>query len=307
MGYGRQKVTWVILTIVFIFFMLFFLFSIIAIKQFSYGIMFNNNMVSRSQGEAEIVVVDVEGVIMSSRKVIENLMKAEKRKATRAIIIRINSPGGAVGPTQEIYEEIRRIDKKIPVYASFGAIAASGGYYLGAAARKIYANPGTLTGSIGVIMHFMDLSKLYKFIKINPEIIKSGQYKDLGAPNKKLSKVERKLMEKLLAGVHKRFINDILETREKKIKGDIWSLAQGQIFSGEDAFEFGLVDELKGLWGAGRAIHKDLKLKSDFDLEFIKSKKYLSVFEIFEKLESSVSKIDFLSWANYIPMMLYNH
>ena len=102
-----------------------------------------------------------------------SLLEAEEDKQIEAIILRINSPGGAVGPTQEIYEEIQRIDKIKPIYASFGAIAASGGYYLGAGTRKIWASAGTLTGSIGVIMGFIDASKLIEFAKVNPQTVKA--------------------------------------------------------------------------------------------------------------------------------------
>src|SRR5690606_11778859 len=164
--------------------------------------------------------------------------------SVKAILMRIESPGGAVGPTQEIYEEIRRIDsaydpkvkgeqKGKPVYASIGSIAASGGYYISAATRKIFANAGSLTGSIGVIMQFVDASELIEWAKVRPEIIKAGRYKDFGGPNRALTVQERELLEKTLSSVHEQFRKDILAIRQDRIQGDLNELSQGQIFSGE--------------------------------------------------------------------------
>ena len=185
---------------------------------------------------------------MKSKKIIELLHEAEKSAGIKALIIRINSPGGAVGPTQEIFDEIVRIDEAIPVYASFGSVAASGGYYLGAAARKIYANRGTITGSIGVIMQFMDLSEIFKLTKVKPEIIKSGKFKDLGNPSRQMRKDERRLLEKSVEVVHDQFRRDIIKRRGKRINGDLNDLTQGQIFSGEEALSFGLIDAVGGLY-----------------------------------------------------------
>lgn len=245
---------------------------------------------------------------MDSKDAIEMLQNAEEDKQLQAIILRIDSPGGAVGPTQEIYEEIQRIDKIKPIYASFGSIAASGGYYIGAATRKIWANPGTLTGSIGVIMEFMDLSKLYEFAKVSPQTVKAGRYKDAGNPARSLTTEEKDMMDKLIAGVHKQFIGDIMKRRSKLIKGDINELAQGQIFSGESAMEAGLVDAMGSLWTAGRQIHTDLKLKDDFALKFIEKKKKMGFLDIMGSLEESVSNLNFNSlteMANTKPRLMF--
>ena len=242
---------------------------------------------------------------MESKEVIEKLHRAESNLNTKAIIIRINSPGGAVGPTQEIYEEMLRIDSSIPVYASFGTIAASGGYYIAAAAREIYANAGTLTGSIGVIMEFMNLEELYKFAKLKPNTIKSGKYKDIGHPSRKMSAEEKDLMEKMISGVHKQFISDILMRRKDKIKGDINEHAQGQVFSGEEAFKLGLVDKIGSLWKLGRDIHSELKLPGDFKLDFVKKKKKLSILDIVENLEEVSSNLNFFSKFKDSPFLMF--
>ena len=255
---------------------------------------------SSRSSKASVAVVEIKGLIMNAKDTVELLRKAEKDKSTKAILLRINSPGGAVGPTQEIYDEVRRIDgehakskgkRGRPVYASFGSIAASGGYYIGSAARKIFSNPGTLTGSIGVIMEFVDLSELFRWLKMNPQKVKAGRYKDIGNPNRAMTGEERSMMEKLLEGVRQQFVRHIVEVRGKRIQGDIDDIAQGQIFSGEQAFELGLVDELKGLYGAGQAIHSELKLKGEFGFKFIKKAKKVSLFDILERLETSISRL----------------
>jgi protease IV len=251
-----------------------------------------------------IGVVEVKGVIFESKKVIENLLRAEKDKSVKAIILRVESPGGSVGPTQEIYDEIIRIDKEKPVYASFGSIAASGGYYIGAACRKIYANAGTLTGSIGVIMHFMDLSKLYEFAKVKPGIIKSGLYKDIGSPHRKMTKEEKLYMKNMLSGVHDQFKNHIMARRKSKIKGNIDDHAQGQIFSGTVAKELGLVDEIASLWTAGRAIFSEMNLKGDFKFKYIKEKRPFSLRDLVDDVEGIVEGIKFGSHNSFMPMYM---
>lgn len=260
---------------------------------------------------APIAIVDVAGPIMDSRDIIKKLLKAEKDPACKAIIVRVNSPGGAVGPTQEIYEEIRRIDQDIPVYASFGTVAASGGYYIGAAARKIYAPAGAMTGSIGVIMSFMNLSKLYDFAKVQPETIKAGKYKDIGSPARQMSQEERLLLTTMTDDVHEQFIEDILKVRGKKIKGGEKGLreyAQGQIYSGRQALKKGLVDANMGLWQAARDIHKELKLKTEFKVKFIKLKKNRRFIDLIGDIEGAIQNVSsrlpqglFPLFMSYLP------
>ncbi len=246
-----------------------------------------------------VAVVEIKGLIMSAKDTIELLRKAEKDRATQAILLRINSPGGAVGPTQEIYQEIRRIDQEYresrgergrPVYASFGSVAASGGYYIGSAARKIFSNPGTITGSIGVVMEFVDLSKLFEWLKMNPQNVKAGRYKDIGNPERPMTAEERTMLQDLLEGVRQQFVRHIIDARGDRLNGDIQDMAQGQIFSGEQAKDLGLVDELEGLYSAGQKMHQELKLKGQFGFKFIKRAKKLSLFEILESLEQSFSQ-----------------
>lgn len=285
-GKKRSGIIGILITIV-VLFLFFLLVSVYLFKSLS-GAKNSAELKLKKFNQGSIGVIKISGVITDSEKIIKKLLTAEDNKKIKAIILRINSPGGAVGPTQEIYEEIIRIDKKKPIYASFGAIAASGGYYLGAATRKIYASAGTLTGSIGVIMQFMDMSELLKFAKLKDETVKSGKYKDIGSPNRPMKPYERVYLEKMIAQVHRQFIGDIKKKRGEKVK-DIEKHAQGQIFSGEDAVKWGFVDELAGLWEAGRRIHKELNLPGKFGLREIKEKKKVNWFEMLRNVEEAVS------------------
>jgi protease-4 len=299
----NTKALFGIFGMVFVFFVILVVFAYFTMNAFN-----ETSLLQKNSNKAHIGVITVEGAIMDSKNTIEMLQIAEEDKQLKAIILRIDSPGGAVGPTQEIYEEIQRIDKNKPIYASFGSIAASGGYYIGAATRKIWANPGTLTGSIGVIMEFMDLSKLYEFAKVSPQTVKAGRYKDAGNPARALTPEEKDMMDKLIAGVHKQFIGDIMKRRAGKIKGDITELAQGQIFSGESAMEAGLVDSMGSLWTAGRAIHADLKIKDEFALKFIEKKKKMGFLDLMGSLDESISKLNFNSlaeMANTKPRLMF--
>ncbi|MFP5459209.1 MAG: signal peptide peptidase SppA [Bacteriovoracia bacterium] len=276
----------VLITVLFVVFMGFAFYTISGLKDTS-------DITARAlkgDEDGEIAVITIEGAIMESKKIVQMLHAVEEEESIKAILLRIDSPGGAVAPTQEIYEEIRRIDAKKPVFSSFGSIAASGGYYIGAATRKIYASPGSLTGSIGVIMQFADMSELFAFAKFKPGVIKAGKYKDVGSPHRPMTDEEKGILTESLAVTHKQFINDILKVREDRLTKKPDEFAQGQIFNGEEALAIGLVDDLAGMWEAGRRIHKDLKLKSKFGLRFIKPKKKKTSFmELLQEGEEAIA------------------
>ncbi len=301
---SRNKALIGVLLVVFVFFLILMTFAFYTVNIFKDQS--GNDFEERT--DKAVAVIEVEGVIMDAKKTVENLLSAEKNKEVKAIIMRINSPGGAVGPTQEIYEEIRRIDKVKPVYASFGAIAASGGYYIGSATRKIYATPGTITGSIGVIMQFVDLSKLYEFAKVSQTTVKGGRFKDAGHPYRPLTEEEKALMGGMINGVHKQFMNDIMAVRKDRIKGEITDIAQGQVFSGEEAKNLGLVDELAGLWEASRRIHAELKLKGE-GFYYLKKKKPFSFMDLLENVDETATKIgmNVQGLVDQTPLLLFKY
>lgn len=294
-----------IFVLILVFFIIFMVFATYTVNRMQGQLQGRGITPAFESKSAPIGIVEVDGPIMDSKKIIKKLHVAEKNSEIKAIIVRVNSPGGAVGPTQEIYDEMRRIDSEKPIYASFGSMAASGGYYLGAGARKIYANAGTLTGSIGVIMHFMNMSKLYEFLKVSPFVVKSGKYKDVGSPLRQITPEEMNLMSDMINGVHSQFKRDILATRKEKIQGNLDDHAQGQIFSGEQAKELGLIDEVAGMWKAAREIHQELAIEKDFGVQYIKLQPdKFSFKEIFSDIEESFQGA-VLGGLNMVPMLIY--
>lgn len=252
--------------------------------------------------KGEIAVVELNKTILDARKIIKKLIQAQQDPQFKAIILAINSPGGVVAPVQEIYREVRRIDAQKPVFATLGSIAASGGYYIAAACRKIYALPGTLTGSIGVIISFSDLSEVMEWAKIRPYAITSGKFKAAGASYKKMTLEEKNYFQELVNNSHEQFKKDILATRKERVK-NLDNLAQGQIFTGEMALQAGLVDELASFWEAGRMIMKDLKLKGEFDPVYIRENKKIKLRDYFQ-----VSSYIPMTWNSHykgVPLYLY--
>ena len=212
-------------------------------------------------GSNNIAVLEIEGVIMTSFKVTEQIAKILDEPNVRAVVVRIDSPGGAVGPAQEIYSEILKLRKSVPVYASLGSIAASGGYYIASACEKIYSNPGTLTGSIGVIMNFVNLKNVYKFLKMDHSVIKSGKFKDIGSGLREMLPNEKTVLQAIIDDTFKQFLAAILATR-KLSKAAIDKISDGRILTGLQAKDLGLIDEIGTLNDAIESISKKAKIDS---------------------------------------------
>ncbi len=199
-----------------------------------------------ARGGVDVGVVKLSGVIMESQKVLRELKELEEDSSIKAIILRINSPGGAVGPSQEIHDAVLRVRKTKPVVASFESVAASGGYYVAVAADQIVSNPGTLTGSIGVIMDFANLEELYKWAKVDRYNLKSGKFKDAGTDTRSMTPEERALLQGLITNVYDQFLKAVADGRKLPIER-VRPYADGRVLSGEQAFQAGLVDKLGGL------------------------------------------------------------
>lgn len=194
-----------------------------------------------------VAVVELEGFILDVEDLLEDLRTYRENPQVRAVVIRINSPGGVVGPSQELYEALRRVRAEgKPVVASLGAVAASGGYYVAVAADRIYANPGTLTGSIGVIMQTANLEQLMKKVGVDYVVVKAGQFKDLGNISRPMTVEERRVLQTLLEDVHAQFITAVAEGRRLD-RAHVMQFADGRIFSGAQALALKMVDELGGL------------------------------------------------------------
>ncbi len=194
-----------------------------------------------------IGIVDITGLISNSQYVVNQVKKFRQDKRIRGIILRIDSPGGAVGPSQEIYNEVLKTrESGKTIYASMGALAASGGYYIATAAEKIFANPGTLTGSIGVIMAFSNAKGLMEKIGLQPEIVKAGEYKDIGSPARAMTQKERNLLQSVVTDVHQQFIEAVASGRDISV-AEVTKIADGRILTGRQAYSLNLVDQMGGL------------------------------------------------------------
>jgi len=187
-------------------------------------------------------VIELKGAITSSDRIVGQFKKYRENRSIKAIVFRVDSPGGAIVPSQEIYEEVRKTrEAGKPVVVSMGSVAASGGYYVSCGASKIVANRGTLTGSIGVISQFVQFEDLMKKIGIASVTVKSGKFKDSGSPFRKFSEEDKKYWEQLIQDTYNQFVT-VVEQERKLPREKILSIADGRVYSGEQALQLRLVD-----------------------------------------------------------------
>src|SRR5512136_26553 len=191
-------------------------------------------------------IVEIQGLIAQSSGIIEEIHEYLEDDDVKAIILRVDSPGGGVGPSQEIHREIVKATQQKKIVTSMGAVAASGGYYVACASHLIVANPGTITGSIGVIMQFSNLEELLKKIGIKGVVLKSGEHKDIGSPFREMTPEEKRIMQEVLDNVHQQFIQAVADGR-KLDRSKVVQIADGRILTGEQAKNLGLVDEMGNL------------------------------------------------------------
>lgn len=191
-------------------------------------------------------VLEIDGTMWTADEWIEELEEFRKDPNVAAVVVRIQSPGGTVASSQEIYEALLNLQKIKPVIASMGTIAASGGLYVAMGGQEIFAEPGTLTGSIGVRMQHLNLTELFRFTKIEYETIKAGQYKDIASISRPMTGAERALLEEMMREIHDQF-KGVVASARKLESAAVNRFADGRIFTGAKAKELGLVDTLGGL------------------------------------------------------------
>ncbi len=191
----------------------------------------------------QVGVVEIDDVIMDSKRTREALDRFRKDSRIRGVIVRVDTPGGAVAPTQEIHDAIIRTAREKRVVASLGSTAASGGYYVAVAADEIVANPGTITGSIGVITQLANLEGLAEWARIDIETLKVGDLKDVGNPFRQMTDDERQFYYLLLTDIHEQFVTAVADGREASLE-EILPVADGRVLTGQQALEAGLVDHL---------------------------------------------------------------
>ncbi len=206
---------------------------------------------SFSLSSNQIAVLDVQGIILDSKEFAEQIKDYGNRAGVRAVVLRINSPGGGVAASQEMYEAVRRFraDSHKKVVVSMASVAASGGYYVACAADRIYANPGSITGSIGVIAEWYNYGDLLRWAKMEDVVIKSGALKDAGSPTRPLTEAEKAYFQGLINNMYNQFVSAVAGSR--KMKDDVVrKLADGRVYTGQEAKQNGLVDELGTLQDA---------------------------------------------------------
>lgn len=194
-------------------------------------------------GGGKIGVIEVKGPITESKKIVKDIRRFEKKKSVKAILVRIDSPGGAVAPSQEMYQAVMRAAEKKPVAASMGSTAASGGYYIAIGADKIYANGGTITGSIGVISQLFNVQGVLDKVDVKVHTVKTGKFKDAGSPFREFEPSDRQYFQDLITDIYDQFVEDVAERRELEL-AEVRELADGSVYTGRQAKDLALVDEI---------------------------------------------------------------
>jgi protease-4 len=194
-------------------------------------------------------LVEVKGMILDSRETVRQLRYFLKQDEIRAVVLRVDSPGGVVAPSQEIFEEVRKFAARKKIIVSMGSLAASGGYYISAPATLIYANPGTITASIGVILKLSNIESLMDRIGIKSHTLKTGKYKDAGSPLRRLSEDDRAMLQSVIDSTHEQFVRAVASGRRLPIE-QVRRIADGRILSGQQALALRLVDRLGTLQDA---------------------------------------------------------
>lgn len=281
------------ITIIFLAFLAIVIFALFSNIHWS-----SKSSVSKSRGN--IAVVDIKGVIVSAEKIAGQLIKYSQRSNIKGIIIRIDSPGGGSAAFQEIYREIRRVrESGIPVIASIASVGASGGYYAALGATKIMANPGSIVGSIGVIVDFPVAVELLNKIGIDVQTVKSGQYKDIGSPYKEFTREDEKQLDFVVQDIFDQFVTTIADERGL-LKKELLKISDGRIFTGSQAKEFSLIDtlgtfedavlmiaEMAGIQGRPKLVFSQKQKKTLFDI-------------LFSDIEEVISLITPIPTLNYI-------
>ncbi len=253
--------------------------------------------------EDRIALIRVEGVILDAKQTVDDLKKFGDNTSVKAIVLRIDSPGGAVVPSQEIHDAVKRLRTKTnkAVVASMGTVAASGGYYVAVATDRIIANPGTLTGSIGVIMELANVEGLLKKIGVESIVVKSGRHKDLASPFKKMSEEDRRILQGVMDDVHQQFIEAVAEGRSLDV-GEVRRLADGRIFTGRQAKDVKLVDDLGDLQAAINAAADLAGIEGE--PKVVEPQKPFSIRELIDsKLMGVMPNIDFQTGVSLKYMM----
>lgn len=235
-----------------------------------------------------IVVINIQGPIFESDETVKELQEFAEDDKIKAVIVRIDSPGGAVGPSQEIFEQVKSLRLKKKVIVSMGTVAASGGYYIACAADKIVANEGTITGSIGVIMEMFGLQGVTEKLELEHRVIKSGAFKDVGDPFRELTENDRAYLQAITDDMYDQFVTAVSVNRKIDL-AKMSDVAEGRVFTGRQALQIGLVDVLGNVYKAIEVARTEAGLPSDAKVRWPKPPSALE--EFFSGEEASLSFI----------------
>ena len=258
----KSKFSWVALT----------MFCVGLLALFFAALLFTGENPEFLDSSDKLAVIEVVGPIFDSKDICQQLDRVYQDDRIKGLILRIDSPGGAVGPSQEIYDAVLRLKTKKKVIVSMGSVAASGGYYIAVAADKIVANPGTITGSIGVLMDHMNVEELLKFLKVDMEVLKAGALKDIGSPVRTMTPEEKDFLHSILNNMHGQFKEAVKKGRGLT-QQQIDTLADGRVFTGEQALELGLIDKLGSQQAAVDLAQEMLHIKGTPKLLYPKKEK----------------------------------
>lgn len=253
----------------------------------------------------KIGILEMRGVIVDAQPLIEQISDFLDSDNIKAVVLRIDSPGGGVGPSQEIHAELKRLAETKPLVVSMGSVAASGGYYVAVAAEHIFANPGTITGSIGVIMSFPDYQQLMDKVGIKTEVVKSGQFKDIGSSTRDFSASDRQLLQEMINDVHAQFVQAISEGRNMPIDR-LQPFVDGRIFTGKQALSAGLIDELGTFKDAISYAAKAAGIGEDPDLVYPKPERRDFIERLFQGAASRYLGVTFPQRMTSGPQFLWN-
>jgi protease-4 len=237
----------------------------------------------------KVGVVSVNGIISDSMEITEQLDEFGRDDSIVAVVLRIDSPGGGVAASQEIYDAVMELKKKKKVVASMGSVAASGGLLIACAADKIVANAGTITGSISAIMQFANIEELLKKIGLKSSVVKSGKYKDIGSPLRDMTPEERKIIQDLIDDIYNQFVDVIVRDRNIP-RNQVVALADGRVFSGRQAKEYGLVDHLGDMRSAARLASQLAGKDGKYDLVYPQNKRASVLDYVFESAANQLSR-----------------
>jgi protease IV len=254
----------------------------------------------------KVAVIPIEGEILDSRETLDLLRKYAGNSTVKAIVMRINSPGGAIAPSQEIYSEIRKTRQKSgkPIVASLDSVGASGGYYIAAGCDEIVANPGSITGSIGVILDWMEVDDLVHWAKMRRETITSGAMKAAGSPFRQLTDAERQYLQRIVLQLHQQFVKAVAEGRTGKItEQQVAQLADGRVFTGEEALSLKLIDRLGNLDDAVTLAARKAGVRGEPSMIYPRRREH-TLLDLFTDSNDSQSMIERIA-ARRMPRFLY--